>query len=146
MCLKYRNNNTREPMTNHSIPDLPRQKLSIDLFHHVSKSNLLVVDYYSKFVEIAHLSKGSNAKLVITQLKSTFARFGIPLEIISDNGPPFNAQEFSLFTSKWGINHITSSPKYPQSNGLAERTVQTIEKLLKKSIDAGTYIALMQYL
>ncbi|CAI6364864.1 unnamed protein product [Macrosiphum euphorbiae] len=147
VCLKYRNNNAKEPMISHAVPDLPWQKLGIDLFHHNDKTYLLVVDYYSKFIEIAHLSKGSHAKLVITQLKSIFARFGIPMEIISDNGPPFNAAEFKLFCSDWGINIVTSSPNYPQSNGLAERCVQIVKKLLKKSSDTGTdpYIALMQY-
>jgi transposase InsO family protein len=93
------------------------------------------------------LPKGSNAKLVVTQLKSIFARFGIPMEIISDNGPPFNAQEFKLFGMDWGINMVTSSPNYPQSNGLTERCVQIVKKLLKKACDTNTdpYIALMQY-
>ncbi|KAE9534116.1 hypothetical protein AGLY_008852 [Aphis glycines] len=132
VCLKYRNNNIKEPMISHVVPNLPWQKL---------------VDYYSKCIEIAHLPKGSHAKLVITQLKSIFARFGIPMEIISDNGPPFNAQEFKLFGMDWGINIVTSSPNYPQSNGLAERCVQIVKKLLKKASDTNTdpYIALMQY-
>ncbi|XP_060874020.1 uncharacterized protein K02A2.6-like [Metopolophium dirhodum] len=102
VCLKYRNNNAKEPMISHAVPDLPWQKLGIDLFHHNDKTYLLVVDYYSKFIDIAHLSKGSHAKLVITQLKSIFARFSIPMEIISDNLPPFNASEFKLFCSDWG--------------------------------------------
>jgi len=123
VCLKYRNNNVKEPMISHDIPDLPWKKLGIDLFHHNDKTHLLVVNYYSKCIEIAHLSKGSHAKLVITQLKSIFARFGIPMEIIFDNDPPFNAQEFKLFGMDWGINLITSSSNYSQSNGLAERCV-----------------------
>ncbi|KAE9538549.1 hypothetical protein AGLY_005648 [Aphis glycines] len=85
----------------------------------INEIRYATVDYYSKF-------KGSHAKLVITQLKSIFARFGIPMEIISDNGPSFNTQEFKLF---------------------AERCVQIVKKLLKKASDTNTdpYIALMQY-
>jgi len=108
------------------------QKLGIDLFHHNDKTYLLVVDYYSKF-------KGSHAKLVITQLKSIFAQFGTPMEIISYNGPPFNTQEFKLFGMDWGINIVTSSPNYLQSNVLAERCVQIVKKLLKKASDTNTY-------
>jgi len=79
-------------MINHAIPDLPWQKLGIDLYHHNDKTYLLVVVYYSKCIEIAHLSKSLHTKLVITQLKSIFDSMGI----ISDNGPPFDVQEFKL--------------------------------------------------
>jgi transposase InsO family protein len=147
ICIKYRKNNVREPMISHPIPDLPWQKLGVDFFYYNNKTYLLVADYFSKYVEIALLANGFSAKLVISQLKSIFSRFGIPLKLISDNGPPFNSQEFKLFTNDWGVQHITTSPNYPQSNGLAERSIQTVKKLLKKSMDAGKdpYIALMQY-
>lgn len=67
--------------------------------------------------------------------------------IISDNGPPFNVLEFKLFCSDRGINIVTSSPNYPLSNRLAERCVQIVKKLIKKSSDTRTdpYFALMRY-
>lgn len=45
------------------------------------------------------------------------------MKLISDYGPPFNSMEFKIFTNDWGIEHITTSPNYPQSNGLAERSI-----------------------
>ena len=60
----------------------------------------------------------------ISHLKAIFARHGIPETVISDNGPQYSSAEFSKFAQKWGFSHLTSSPKYPQSNGEAERTVQ----------------------
>ncbi|XP_050548981.1 uncharacterized protein K02A2.6-like [Daktulosphaira vitifoliae] len=147
ICMKYHKGNKREPMISHPIPDLPWQKLGVDFFHYNNKTYLLVVDYFSKYVEVTLLVNGSYAKVVISQLKTIFARFGIPLELISDNGPPYNSQEFKCFTSDWGIKHITTSPNYPQSNGLAERSIQTVKKLLKKAMDSGKdpHIALLQY-
>ena len=43
------------------------------------------------------------------------------------------------------MKHITSSPKFPQSNGLVERTIQTIKNIIKKSKDQDIYIALLNY-
>ena len=55
-----------------------------------------------------------------------------PEKLTADN-MPFNSKTFHEFSKKWNFKVVTSSPKYPQSNGLAERNVQTIKKLLKKA-------------
>ena len=68
-----------------------------------------------------------------------FSNEGFPKEIISDNGSPFNSQEFADYLSSHGVNHTTSSPHYPQSNGFIERHIQTVKNLLYKAMDAGTH-------
>ena len=67
-----------------------------------------------------------------------FANEGYPREIISDNGSPFNSQEFTDYFSSHGVRHTTSSPHYPQSNGLIESQIQTVKNLLYKAVDTGT--------
>ena len=52
---------------------------------------------------------------------------------MSENGPTFSSHDFAEFAKQYGFNHFTSSPRYPQSNGLAERAVQTPEHILKKA-------------
>lgn len=108
---------------------------------------LLVVDYYSKFFEVELLSSGYTSSQVIIKFKSIFARHGIPTILISDNGPPFNSKEFSQFCSDWGIDNITSSPYLARSNGLAERSIQTIKNILYKCKETGVdpYIAFLQH-
>ena len=64
-----------------------------------------------------------------------FARHGIPEKIIADN-MPFNSLRFRDFAREWEIEVVTSSPHYLRSNGLVERNVQTIKRLLKKSDDS----------
>ena len=91
-------------------------------------------DYFSRYVEIAKLS-GESSVNVIKHLKSIFARHGIPQELVTDNGPQYSSREFSKFTENFGFIHTNSSPKFPQSNGEAERGVQTTKNLLKKSDD-----------
>lgn len=113
ICLKYQNLQTRNEMLSHDVIDISWFKLGCDLFEHNGKTYLLVVDYFSKYLEVALLSSGYNSLQVITSLKSIFARHGIPQHLISDNGPPFNWNEFKIFCSKWGISHNTSSPYLP---------------------------------
>ena len=54
----------------------------------------------------------------IAALKSTFFRYGIPEEVVSDNGPQYSSQEFGDFAKECGFRHITSSPHFPQSKSL----------------------------
>ena len=79
------------------------------------------------------LLKGTTSSTVITHMKSIFARHGIPEIVISDNGPLFASKEFAEFAAKWEFSHITSSPRYPKANGMAERGVQTIKIFLEKA-------------
>ena len=71
----------------------------------------------------------------ISHLKAIFAYHGIPETVISDNGSQYSSAKFSKFAEEWGFSHVTSSPKYPQSNGEVECTVQTMKNLLTKAED-----------
>ena len=124
------------------LPSLPWQKLASDLFYWKGSAYLLIIDYYSRYIEIAKLSSESSSE-VICHTKSIFARHGIPKEVISDNGPQYSSLEYKKFTEEYGFLHTTSSPKFPQSNGEAERAVKTVKVLLKKSEDP--YVAMLTY-
>ena len=124
------------------LPELPWQKVAMDFMMHDSSHYLVVVDYFSRFVELARMSS-LNAAAVINQLKSIFARHGYPETVVSDNGPPFFSAEFSAWLSSIGVQHVTSSPLHPQGNGLAERAVKTVKAHLRKNADP--YEALLSY-
>ena len=78
--------------------------------------------------------------------KSICARHGIPGDIGSDN-MPFGSRKFKDFAYEWGIKTTTSSPTYAQSNGQAERCVQTLKGLFKKADEdcRDPYLALLEY-
>ena len=120
-------------------------KVGIDIMTFQAKDYLVIVDYYSKYPELQCLSD-KTASTIIEQCKSVFARHGIPVEIVSDN-MPFQSNEFIAFAKAWCIKTTTSSPTYSQSNGQAERSVQTLKKILKKTHEENTdpYLALLEY-
>lgn len=103
---------------------------------------MLVVNYYSRFPEVISLTLTTSTS-VIAAVKSTFARFGIPDVLVSDNGPQFSSRQFAEFAQSYGFQHVTSSPRYPQANGEAERMVRTIKELFYKSRDP--HMALLVY-
>lgn len=131
-CQRHRADNPREPLRPHAVPERPWEVLAADIFDYQGKHFLLVVDYYSKFVEVASLNNLYSVT-VITAMKSMFSRFGIPKKVVTDNGPQFTSEDFKLFSDSWEFIHETSSPLYPRSNGLAERNIRTIKSLFLKA-------------
>ncbi|XP_055997858.1 uncharacterized protein K02A2.6-like [Ostrea edulis] len=146
VCLKHRYSNSKEPLQPHPIPDYPWQVVAIDLFEWDDKNFLIVSDYYSRFFEVVQL-RDTKSKTVIQKLKSMFSRLGIPQKVISDNGPQYSSQEFATFATEYDFVHATSSPRHPQSNGLAEKTVQIAKRIFEKSKTDGRdpYLGILEY-
>ena len=115
-----------------------------DLFSLYNEKYVLVVDYFSGYTEVTRLNNES-AKCVIDNIKKIFSHNGIPKEVMSDNGPQYTSYKFVDFARNWDFIHNSSSPHYPKSNGLAERTVQTVKRLMKKAFisNEDPYLALL---
>lgn len=137
VCNKYQRRPMKQPLKPHPIPLRPWQKVGLDLFELDKKFYLVLIDYFSKFFEVCELQKTTSTG-IINKLRPIFARHGIPEELMSDNAPNLVSEEFDRFCKEYGFRHTTSSPHYPQSNGMAERTVQTVKKILKKSKEDKT--------
>ena len=88
------------------------------------------MDYFSRYIEVAQLNIAT-ANIVIAALKEAFSRHGIPEIIVSDNGPQYSSELFREFSKEYRFTHTTSSPRYPQANGEAERAVATVNGLWK---------------
>ena len=134
VCSTYRRNNQNDPLLSHPVPKRPWARVGADLFEINSKTFLVLVDYYSGFIEVDQI-RDTKSEVIIRICKSHFARYGIPDTLITDNGPQFDSQTFKNFARQYGFQHCTSSPHYPQSNGKAEKAVQTIKNLIKKTSD-----------
>ena len=79
------------------------------------------------------------AQQVAIHITLTFSEYGWPETIISDNSPCYSAEAFTKLMSDYSMNHITSSPQYPQSNGLAEKYLQIVKNLFYKAKEVLTY-------
>ena len=134
ICAKYRQQRA-EPLIPTPFPERPWQVIATDLFELDNLNYLIMVDYFSRFVEVAALKKTTQSHKVIRTIKGIFARHGIPEQVRSDNGPQYASAEFTHFATEWGFKHVTSSPRFPQSNGEVERAVKTTKSLLKKEKD-----------
>ena len=132
VCAKYNRSNQKEPMVPHEIPKYPWQIAATDMFYWNGDDYLLLVDYYSKFWEIIKVPN-TKSTTIIAKLKTLFARHGIPEVVKSDNGPQYSSREFAEFAKRWDFKHVTSSPMYPQSNGLAEKNCSNCQVCVDQS-------------
>ena len=128
------------------VPIHPWMKFVTDIFHFENDSYLLIVDYTSRF-PIVHKLTSTRVQQVANLIKIIFSEYGWPETIVSDNGPCYSAETFTKLMTDYSVNHISSSPHYLQSNGLAEKYVQIVKNLFCKAQEEGTdlYKSLMKY-
>lgn len=137
-CQQVRSATARAPLHHWPVPTRRWQRLHIDFaqitFHQGPQKNmLLVVDAYSKWLEV-FLMGSTTAEKTIDRLRTLFARYGLPEEIVSDNGVQFTSGEFADFLSRNRIKHVLTPPYHAQSNGAIERCVQTTKLAIQKQV------------
>ena len=131
LCLKYSHSKCKQApgmSVGHKIPAFLWTKIATDIFYFEGDSYLLLVDYPSRYPIICKLTS-MTAQHVIGHLKVIFSEYGWLGTIVSDNGPCYMAEAFIKTMQLYRVNHITSSPHYPQLNGLAE-SVFKLKKLI----------------
>ena len=96
VCLAYRTSQSKEPLLQHEVISRPWAKVAADLCGSNGRPLLVVSDYFSNFIEVSRLH-AITTKAVVHELKTSFARFGIPEILVTDNGPQFASNEFKAF-------------------------------------------------
>ena len=131
-CQEVQSSPPLAPLNPWRWPTRPWARLHLDFAGPFQGKMILVaIDAHSKWIEAVCTSTTSSA-VVIEELRTLFAKFGLPESVVTDNGTGFTSQEFKGFLQANGIRHTTSAPYHPASNGLAERAVQVVKKGLKK--------------
>ena len=93
----------------------------------------VVIDDYSRFPEV-EIVRSTSVRAIIPHLDAIFARQGIPEVAKSDNGPPFNAEDFKKWMKLIGCHHQKITPLWPRANGEAERFMRPIEKAIRAAV------------
>jgi len=139
ICLRHRDAQPKVPLLQHEVNARPWARVATDLCELDGRTLLVVVDYYSGYIEVESL-KQTTSRAVIKCLKQMFSRYGSPDVLVSyrPNGPQYSSEEFSRFTADWQFQHVTSSPGCPRSNGRAENAVKTVKRLFTKCREDGT--------
>ena len=93
----------------------------------------MLVDSHLKWVEVFETTSTATQKTVEI-LRRLFAAYGLPEELVSDNGPPFTSTVFKSFRKSNGIKHTLVPPYHLASNGAAERAVGILKQTLLRDI------------
>ena len=81
--------------------------------------------------------KSTTATATIQELRRLFSSYGLPEQLVSDNGPQFVSAEFATFLKENGVKHIRCAPYHPSSNGAVERFIQTFKRSMKAGENHG---------
>jgi hypothetical protein len=124
------------------LPDFPFSKWGLDFIGPINPPSsagqvfiLTATDYFTKWVEVVPLKHSTDDQVISFLENNIFSRFGLPLEIITDNGPAFISAKLTQFLAKLGVKHFTSSTYYPQGNGQAESTNKNLVRIIKRLIE-----------
>lgn len=134
-CQSHQNTPTPAPLHPWPWPKSPWARIHVDFAEPVKGVMFFVIlDSHSKWIEVEAMSSTTTEK-TIDVLRALFARYGLPKELVSDNGPQFTAAAFTEFMNTNGIRHSKSAPYHPATNGAAERVVQTLKNALRAGKD-----------
>lgn len=92
--------------------------------------NVVAIDRRTRHPVVARISLTSFLQMK-EKLKSMFATYGIPRQLESDNGTPFQSKEFAEFAEIEGFHHHRVTPGRARANGVAESFMKLLSKTEK---------------
>ena len=132
----------KAPLINIPIVSEPFSEIVIDMVGPLPKSKrgnsfiLTIMDRMSRYPEAIPV-RNAKARNVVHHLIQYFTRFGLPKRIQSDRGSNFTGTYFKDQMKQLNINHVTSTPYHPESQGIVERFHQTLKSILRKMCDSN---------
>ena len=116
------------------LPEAPWLNISADFYGPLPTGEylLVIIDEYSRY-PIVEIIRSTSANTVIPVFDKVFSMFGLPRVVKTDNGPPFNSEQFSKFADCLGFHHRKITPLWPQANATAERFMRTLRKAIRVS-------------
>ena len=132
ICQAHRSNVPETPIHPWAWPSRPWERIHVDYCGPMGGwMFLVVVDAHSKWVDVFP-SRTTTTAVTLEHLRQSFASWGLPRAIVTDNAQCFVSDEFKAFCKQNGIVHLTTPAMSPKSNGLAEKCVGTFKNSFKK--------------
>ena len=129
-CQTVKSAPTPAPLHLWVWPSKPWKRVHLDFAGaFLGRMYLIVIDAHSKWPEVIEMTSTTAQKTII-ELRRIFAAYGLPEQVVMDNGPQFVADELATFMKMNGIKHIRCAPYHPLSNGAVERFVQTFKRVM----------------
>lgn len=129
-CRKYAYKQPRKPVLMRPVPAHASYRVVVDMFEYAGGSYLCAYDALCNFPE-EELLRNTSSATVLSKLSAIVARYGIAMDVCTDEGPQFSSREFANFEKKNDFKHTISSPRLPRSDGLAEKVAQIVKRILK---------------
>lgn len=131
-CIAMRNEPPKSALHSWPWPDGPAHRVHLDFAGPVgSHMYIIIIDAYSKWTYVKRVQNITSTK-TIKILRDYFSLWGIPITLVTDNGPSLVSEEMEKFLKDNGVIHIRTPPYHPASNGAAENSVKTFKNFLKK--------------
>ena len=106
----------------------------IDLPSQGKRYILVCIDYVTKWDEGNALTRATEQSLVNFLFEDTFTKFGVPREIVTNQGAQFTSKLVRGIVEKYKIKHHKSSPYHPQANGQVESTNNILEAIMTRTL------------
>ena len=134
-CIAAVDSNPTPPMQIRDTPDRPWQHCSADYKGPIAGKYYfhVLIDNYSRWPEVA-MVKSTGFDSLQDKLEDSFNIHGIPDSITHDNGPCYNGGEWRKFARGWGFESRPCTPEHPQSNGIAERFMGVLVKVVHAAV------------
>jgi hypothetical protein len=126
------------------VPSAPNQRIHADLFgplrtsEHGKKFILCITDAFTKYVELVALSNKESLTVATAIFYKWICRYGVPLELVTDQGREFVAKLSKDIWDKLQLVHTTTTARHPQCNSQAEVANKTIARYLGSFVDDST--------
>ena len=146
VCQAHRANAPETPIHPWVWPTKPWERIHVDYCGPVNGWMFFIItDAHSKWMDI-YPSRTCTSEATIEFLRASFAAWGLPKTLVSDNAQCFMSGQFKTFCQLNGVCHLTSPALSPKSNGLAERSVQTFKMSLRKQTQGSVHTKVARFL
>ena len=148
-CVKCQFSKTKDRPGAGLLHPLPQctnlnQRIHCDLFGPLRTSEqgkkyiLCMTDAFTKLVELVAVPNKEVTTVTSAIFNRWICRYGVPLELVTDQGKEFCAELADKLYEKLKVKHTTTTPAHPQCNAQAEVANKTIAKYLTNVVDSST--------